>query len=557
MRRLRFFATCTVVLTLAAAASLQAQKYSVLYNFGSKSGDPIEPYLPSIVAQGRDGSLYTTACCGGANNQGAVFKITPAERLTVLYSFDGMHGSGPNSGLTLGTDGNFYGTTFGGGTASYGTVFKITPRGSLTVLHNFTGGSDGANPYAPPIQSTDGNFYGTTWAGGRYGTVYQMTPSGRLTTLYQSSGTDVFAPVGPLVQGADGNFYGTSDTGGSNTCQFGCGTVFKITPSGTLTTLHSFDGTDGEYPSAGLVQDTNGTFYGTTTAGGADSSGCGGLGCGTVFKFMRGGTLTTLHSFDVTDGASPEAGLVQAPDSNFYGTTFGGGTPCCDGTIYRINSKGSFSTLYNFNGTTGSGPQVTLLQHTNGILYGDTEFGGTSTECGFGGCGVFYTLHVTGLTPFVTFLPPQSSGKVGKTVEFFGQGFKSSTTVTFYGGIAAIPKVIHGTYLTAAVPNGALTGVVTVTTSGVMLKSNKIFRVIPQITGFSPTSGPVGTVVTITGVSLKQTTRVTFHGVKATTVTVVNDTQVMATVPSGAVTGKIAITTPGGTAVSSGVFTVT
>src|SRR5439155_24542570 len=177
------------------------------------------------------------------------------------------------------------------------------------------------------------------------------------------------------------------------------------------------------------------------------------------------------------------------------------------------------------------------IQHTNGTLYGDSENGGI-------GGGTFFSINVA-LPPlaFVSLLP--YAGKVGATIEFLGQGFTSTSAVSF-NGTAATRTVVSGTYLTATVPGGAGTGLVTVTTSSGTLKSNKIFRVIPQITGFSPTSGPVGTPVTITGVSLKQTTKVTFGGVKATSFTVNSDTKVTATVPTGAVTGKIAITTPGG-----------
>jgi uncharacterized repeat protein (TIGR03803 family) len=219
------------------------------------------------------------------------------------------------------------------------------------------------------------------------------------------------------------------------------------------------------------------------------------------------------------------------------------------GTIFRITlPTGTFSTLHAFKDdkSEGCNPRVTLVQHTNGILYGDTHAGGS------GGSGVFFSLKEN-LRRFVTLLP--YSGKVGATIEFLGQGFTSISAVSF-DGTPASRTMVSGTFLTATVPSGAGTGLVTVTTSGGTLKSNKIFRVIPQITSFSPTSGPVGTSVTITGVSLKQTTKVTFGGVKATGFTVFSDTKVTAVVPSGAVTGKIAITTPGGTAVSSGIFTV-
>ena len=227
------------------------------------------------------------------------------------------------------------------------------------------------------------------------------------------------------------------------------------------------------------------------------------------------------------------------------------------GTIFKVSSGGSFFPLCGFDDTTGSTPQVTPFQHTNGVVYGDTEFGGSGnvSPCTAEACGVFYGWSATSLKPFVTLLP--YSGKVGATIEFLGQHFKSTSTVSFNGTPAPGAKGVTGTYLTATVPNGAITGPVTVTTSSGTLKSNKIFRVIPQITSFSPTSSSVGTVVTIKGVSLTQTTNGHLWGVKAISKTAVNDTTVTATVPTGAKTGKIAITTPGGRAVSSGVFTVT
>ncbi len=274
-----------------------------------------------------------------------VFKITPTGTLTTLYSFCAQSGCTdgeyPVAGLVQGTDGNFYGTTPEGGANGGGTVFKITPTGTLTTLYSFCAQNncaDGANPAAGLVQATDGNFYGTTYAGGAngYGTVFKITPSGTLTTLYSfcSKGgcADGSYPEAGLVQATDGNLYGTTFAatfdGGAN----GDGTVFKITPSGTLTTLYSFSGPDGANPWAGLVQATDGNFYGTTYAGGAN-------GDGTVFKTPLTGILTTLHSFDGTDGAGPEAGLVQATDGNFYGTTFYGGTNGA-GTVFRLVSVG-------------------------------------------------------------------------------------------------------------------------------------------------------------------------------------------------------------------------
>jgi uncharacterized repeat protein (TIGR03803 family) len=208
MRRLPF-TLAVLVIMLVVADSGQAQTYSVLYNFGSAAGDPGQPAAAGIVAQGQDGNLYSTTVNGGANNGGAVFKITPAGTMTVVYSFDGSAGGpfNPFSGLTLGTDDNFYGTTQGGGTSDDGTIFKMTPSGSLTVLHSFTGLADGSTPKAPPVEGTDGNFYGTAIRGANNacgngcGTVYKITPTGNFTTLYQFDLTHGFQPWGPLVLG--------------------------------------------------------------------------------------------------------------------------------------------------------------------------------------------------------------------------------------------------------------------------------------------------------------------------------------------------------------------
>jgi uncharacterized repeat protein (TIGR03803 family) len=549
----------TLMLVIAAGV-VQAQTFSVLYDFGSNSGDPSRPAYSGIIAQGRDGNLYSTAPAGGTCC-GALFQITPAGNLKVIHNFTGSSNDGafPQGGLTLGTDGNLYGTTYEGGSVTAGAVFKVTPGGTATTLHSFTGGSDGAYPYAPPVEGNDGNFYGTTTAGGNTtvcgsgcGTIYKITPAGVLTTLYEFDITHGYEPYGPLVLGTDGNFYGTTPAGTTANA----GVVFKITPAGKFTLLFSFDSTHGETPFAGLVQGADGNFYGTTIYGGS-------VGGGVVFKITPSGKLTVLHNINgTTDGARPYGGLVLASDGNFYGANSNGGTVnsnCADGcgTVFKITPKGAYSVLYKFDYTTGATPYITPFQHTSGLVYGDSQVGGSGNvnPCSTGNCGVFYSWKSTSLPAFVSLLP--YSGKVGKVVEFLGQGFVSGKTTVSFNGTAAKSTVVSSTYLTAAVPNGATTGSVTVTTSGVKLASNKIFRVTPQIKSFNPTSGAVGTVVTITGVSLIQTKKVTFGGVAATSFTVTSDMQVKATVPTGAVTGKIVITTPGGTAASPGVFTVT
>ncbi len=306
----------------------------------------------------------------------------PAQTLTTLYSFcsqsncaDGQY---PLGRLVQATDGNFYGTTFGGG-GGWGTVFKITPQGSLTVLHGLTGQQDGAEPYAGVIQASDGNFYGVDTIGGGTpsgcGAVFKVTPSGTTTSLHGFAGYyygDSCNPWPPLVQASDGNLYGTSYGGGSSNV----GTVFRITTSGTLTILHNFTGPDGGIPVGGLVEGTDGYLYGTTSVNGANNY-------GTVFKMTLAGALTTLYSFKSTDGSTPTGTLVQASDGNFYGTTNSGGANNY-GTVFQMTPNGTLTTLYSFCHQSfcpdGSSPYAGLMQASDGNLYGTTYRGGNFSQ---------------------------------------------------------------------------------------------------------------------------------------------------------------------------------
>jgi uncharacterized repeat protein (TIGR03803 family) len=226
-----------------------------------------------------------------------------------------------------------------------------------------------------------------------------------------------------------------------------------------------------------------------------------------------------------TDGKIPDSGVWRGSDGNFYGVTEAGGTntDCASnlggcGVIFKITPAGSYSVLFDFEDPDGYEPG-SILQHTNGNLYGNTAFGGTIDGSPSSG-GTFYRFSDK-LAPFIALLP--YTGKVGSTIEFPGQGFTSTSTVSFNGTVTK-PTSVSGTYLTAKVPAGATTGIVSVTTSGGTLKSLYKFRVMPQITSFSPPSGVVGTTVKITGVSLTQTTAVTFGGVKANSFRVNSDT---------------------------------
>jgi uncharacterized repeat protein (TIGR03803 family) len=355
----------------------------------------------------------------------------PAQVLTTLHSFTGYprEGAGPDSALARGSDGNFYGTTGGGGDncapVGCGTIFKMTPGGTETTLYSFCAGypescTDGHDPYGTLAQAADGDFYGITSSGGtgadNAGTVFKITPSGTLTTLYsfctQSNCTDGRYPSA-MVQGRDGNFYGTTSSGGSSNCTDGCGTIFKITPSGSLTTLYRFcSQSQGNCPDGynawGLMQATDGNFYGATGHGGAGNH-CSDLGCGTIFKINPSGAFTTLYSFCIQtgcpDGESPNGELLQADDGNFYGTTADGGAndvgDCAEfgcGTVFKITPSGTLTTLYSFcsenNCADGWTPTAGLVQATDGNFYGTTYAGGISAYCN--GCGTLFKITPSG-----------------------------------------------------------------------------------------------------------------------------------------------------------------
>ncbi len=342
---------------------------------------------------------------------------SPAQTLTTLANFGGANGSNPTAGLVQGADGNFYGTTFYGGTGAggcidpsgCGTIFKITPSGSLSTLYSFctaTNCPDGFFPNAGLAQATDGNFYGATDRGGAHGnggTIFKLSSTGKASTLYSfcalANCADGNAPNGGVVEGSDGNFYGTTLRGGtgancpSQQYPYGCGTIFMLTPTGTLTTLYNFCSqascTDGLFPQAGLVQGTDGSFYGTTSSGGANCSNNPNA-CGTVFKITPNGTFTSLHSFAGSDGFDPVASLVQGTNGIFYGTTAG-----LPGTVFSMTATGTVATLHTFSFTDGSGPYAGLIQGTDGNFYGTTvNAGGNSTVFKITTSGMLTTLHL-------------------------------------------------------------------------------------------------------------------------------------------------------------------
>jgi uncharacterized repeat protein (TIGR03803 family) len=536
-----------------AAAVAIAQTYTPLYTYPIGSGSYSGITWPSVLAQGQDGNLYGTIQNNGSTNAGSVYKMTPAGGYTLIYSFCAEGGSClltggyPIGGVTLGFDGNLWGTTPNGGKDAAGTVFKVTPAGTLTKVYDFTNGKDDSAPNYTVVQGQDGNIYAvseeqyTT----QYGSFLKLTTKGAATP-HPFDYTDGESPNLP-VQGTDLNFYGTTQYGGDPTCH--CGVVYKVTASGAFKVLHKFTGYvsstvyDGYRPIGVLVQGNDGDFYGTTYEGGAYNE-------GTIFKISASGVYTLLHSFHVAspafDGELPISGVTLGTDGNLYGTASRGGAAGY-GALYEITPAGTETVLYNFCTVScnyGYIPTTPMVLHTDGKFYGNTA--GSSL-----GGSVFYTLDA-GLRPFVKLVT--WSAKVGATAEILGQGFSGATGVSFDGASATFTKV-SDTYMTATVPTGAKTGTVTVTTSAGTLSSDRNFQVTPQVKSFSPASGVVGTSVTITGVSLAQTTGVTIGG-KAASFTVNSDTQVTTKVAAGAKTGPISITTAGGTASSSAKFLV-
>jgi uncharacterized repeat protein (TIGR03803 family) len=543
----------SAVLLLAVTAAT-AQTYTNLYAYPGTDNNTSGITWPSVMSQGQDGDLYSTIQTNGSYQYGSVYKMSTSGGYTLLYSFCGegspcaSTGANPTGGVTLGWDGNLWGTTYNGGKDGAGTAFKMTPAGDLTSLYSFTNGKDDSAPTYTLLQGQDGNMYGVSEAQyeGQYGSFFKLTTKGKISA-YPFDYTDGSSPNLP-VQGTDLNFYGTTQGGGNAACA--CGVIYKATAAGKITVLHNFSGYvsstqyDGARPIGILVEGADGSYYGTTYQGGEYNA-------GTVFKITPSGTYTLLHSFSFQaptyDGQLPIAGLTLGTDGNFYGTTAYGGTQN-GGAIFEITPAGKETVLYNFCVVScydGFIPTTPMVLHTDGIFYGNTA--GNSN-----GGSVFYSFK-TKLKPFVKLVT--WSGKDGASAEILGQGFTGTTAVSF-NGIAAKFDNVSDTYMTATVPTGALTGPVTVTTFSSSLKSDRNFLVTPQIASFAPTSGVVGTSVTITGVSLTQTTAVTI-GTKPASFAVDSDTQITATVPAGAKTGTtITVTTAGGTATSKAKFTV-
>ena len=388
-----FTAAFTLSLLSCTAALAGAKPFTVLGNFNGANGSSPE----ATLLQASDGTFYGTTIYGGSSTAcphgcGTVFKLTPRGPVTI-HSFSGTDGSSPYAGLTHGADGNFYGATLFGANvipqvcnSGCGTIFEITPAGVLTTLYKFSF-TDGANVMGSLLLAPDGNFYGAASKGGEaagLGTLFKMTPTGTLSTIwnFDFANYGVFPTVG-LIEGPDGDLYGETQATGMKQG----GEVFKFSARGKFTIVHSFSdiGRHGIEPSAALVLGRDGNFYGTTLIGGRFQY------FGEVFKMTPAGKVTTLHSFDVTTGDIPTGILIEGTDGAFYGTTNYGGRGNF-GTVFKVTSDGVFTKLHSFTSTGGSYPYGGLLQGTDGLLYGTTSYGGTDqTDCSYG-CGTVFSL---------------------------------------------------------------------------------------------------------------------------------------------------------------------
>jgi len=550
---------------------------TTVWSFCKESGCPDGSHPNGGLTLVIGGDLYGTTYNGGAHGYGTVFRITPAGDLTTIYNFCTLSGCAdggyPRGAMIQGTNGYLYGV---GGNV----VFKISLAGKETALWDYPASA----VYGPVnlFQASDGNFYLTDY--GRYGysegNIWKITSAGVGTKFYGfcqlTSCADGVAPGGPLVQGANGNLYGTASGGGA----YGDGTFYELTLSGKLTTLHSFDyftaGNLGSDPVSGVILGHDGNFYGTAAYGG---EGCV-SGCGTVFKITPAGVLTTLHEFgDTTDGAQPW-GLMQDTSGAFWGATPVGFTQFETGgknlgTAYTLgDGLGAFvelvtsygpvgktidilgqgftgATGVTFDGVTAPFDNVSNTYMTvtvpSGALTGTVEVTTFATT--------YKSNTIFKVTPQFTSFSP-ASGVVGSTVTLTGVSLTQTSSVTI-GGKAATFKVVSDTEVTAVVPAGAKNAqnIVIKTAGGSASKGP--FAVEPNITSFTPTSGAVGGDVTITGTTFTGTSKVAFDGVDATSFEVISDSEVKVVVPTGAKTGTIAITTPGGTGTSKGTFTVT
>jgi uncharacterized repeat protein (TIGR03803 family) len=437
-----------------------------------------------------------------------------AQKVVTLYSFTGKNSSEApfNVTPTQGWDGNLYGTTEGG--TEDGTIFSLTTAGAFEQLHTFDG-TTGSQPLAGVTLAKDGNFYGTTSSGGSSndGVLFKKGPSGGYTVLHEfAGGSDGLFPFAPPIQGFDGNLYGTTYGYGT-----GASTIYKYEPaSGNFSTIYQFTETYGQYVEAPVIQGTDGNLYGTASQGGASN-------CGTIFEVTTSGTLLWYYSFlcKPSGGANPVAPLIQGADGNFYGTTQLGGSFGV-GTVFKLTQTGAVSTLYNFQsffngGADGSNPLAGLVQATDGKLYGSTQAGGSLN------LGILFRITTSGAYELLYNFTGNHGGPQGPMLQH--------TNGLLYGTDSEGGRLSFGTVYSLNLGLG-------------------------PFVAFVQSQGKAGGTAQILGQGLTGTTSVTFNGVPATSFKVVTDTYMTAVVPSGATTGKVVVTTPGGTLTSNVSFRI-
>ena len=361
-----------LIVLVFATRLTQAQGFTVLYAFGNGK-DGGTPY--SDLVRDSAGNLYGTTFSGGTAGDGTVFTLDATGKETVLYSFQGgADGALPVAGLIRGAEGELYGATVEGGAAGHGTIFKLDATGTEIVLHHFKS-ADGSYPDASLLRDASGNLYGATLEGGasNVGTVFMLGRNREETVLHSFTGADGRFPYsyGGLIRDANGNFYGTSLAGGASDQ----GVVFKLNAAGREIILHTFTGgTDGGYPYAGLVMDEKGNLYGTTYMGGAS-------GQGTIFRVTQGGKETVLYSFTgAADGGNPAARLLRDKKGNFFGTTYyGGGSN--SGVVFKLDKNHNLTVLHSLDYANDGGyPTARLIRDANGNLYGTASAGGASNR---------------------------------------------------------------------------------------------------------------------------------------------------------------------------------
>lgn len=440
-----------------------------------------------------------------------------AQTVSTVYNFAGGKASGANPWyvtLVQGTNGALYGTTYNGGSKGMGTVFSISTTGTFTLLHSFTGGaSDGANPTGGLTLGSNGDFYGTTQQGGTAsnGVVFQMTTSGTITVLHSfNSATDGAFPWGPPILASNGNYYGTTSGGLGNN-----GLVYQITSSGTYTTLYKFTAAVGDYPIAPPTQGADGYLYIPVSLGGLNQ-------CGSVVQLTTAGVLNNSYGFPCgAGGAFPIGPLVQASNGDFYSTTQDGGTNG-EGTIYQITTGLVATVLHSFGATFGDGeyPGAGLLLATDGNYYGSAAEGGTYDD------GILFNTSTSG-----TYTDLYS--------------FNNSANLTQMSPLSPPVQDTNGTLYGLTEYGGSAN-------EGIVYSLN---MGLPAFVNAPIFSGREGSSVLILGEHLTGTSEVSFNGVPAA-YEVNSDTHLTATVPSGAKSGWITVSTTEGQVRSRKLFTV-